>query len=84
MQVLFFSDSAKSNLPEKERFSFVRAGVVILIVKKKGKGTKPNMAMPNQVGPMPMNNQMGSATVNNPTQPINNNQPTPVNPTTNQ
>lgn len=62
----------------------VVAGVVILIVKKKGKGTKPNMAMPNQVGPMPMNNQMGSATVNNPTQPINNNQPNPVNPTNNQ
>lgn len=62
----------------------VVAGVVILIVKKKGKGTKPNMAMPNQVGPMPMNNQMGSAMVNNPTQPINSNQPNPVNPTNNQ
>lgn len=57
----------------------VVAGVVILIVKKKGKGAKPNMAMPNQVGPMPMNNQMGQAPVN-PTQPVNNNQPNPVNP----
>ncbi len=57
----------------------VVAGVVILIVKKKGKGAKPNMAMPNQVGPMPMNNQTGQAPVN-PTQPVNNNQPNPVNP----